>query len=320
MNCRDSLPAVADAPDQVRMFAGLEFLASPVRLEALDDLVHLMRVRGDDRIIAGLGQVLGLPVQRLHERRCVVDDHRFLVSQVERRIAVDHLDAGLGQHLSRILVFLLAAAARRIQHDAHLHAALMRADHRLAASCGSEKTNILIRSDFSAWSMASRIGLAESSGRTIRDRDIADSLSETYRCVVEPAAAICSCISFRRGRTRTVCGAARRRFHSAPSVRSWVPLSATTPPLITMIWSASRIVLSRCAMVITVRPFISRSSASITSFLRFAVERRGRFVQQQNRAVAHHDARNADALPLAAGECGAALADHGVVALAASSR
>src|SRR5690349_24632321 len=40
-----------------------------------------------------------------------------------------------------------------------------------ASSAGSEKTNILTRSDFDAVAMAARIGLAESSGRTSRDRD-----------------------------------------------------------------------------------------------------------------------------------------------------
>ena len=40
------LAAVADAPDEVRMFAGIEFAARPVGLEALDDLVHFMLVGG----------------------------------------------------------------------------------------------------------------------------------------------------------------------------------------------------------------------------------------------------------------------------------
>src|SRR5438132_10822529 len=36
---------------------------------------------------------------------------------------------------------------------------------------GSEKTNILMRSDVLAWPIASRIGVAASSGRTISERD-----------------------------------------------------------------------------------------------------------------------------------------------------
>src|SRR5262249_46484899 len=49
--------------------------------------------------------------------------------------------------------------------------------------------------------------------------------------------------------------------------------------------------------------------------LRFAVEGGRGFIEQQNRAVANHDARNADALPLSPGECHPALADHSVVPL-----
>src|SRR6516164_10411806 len=45
---------------------------------------------------------------------------------------------------------------------------------RMAAS---EKTNILIRSDLEARLMASRIGRAESSGKTINDRDITSPLN-----------------------------------------------------------------------------------------------------------------------------------------------
>ncbi len=49
-------------------------------------------------------------------------------------------------------------------------------------------------------------------------------------------------------------------------------------------------------------------------FFGFAVERGGGLVEQEDGAVADHDAGDADALALAAGEGGAALADEGVVA------
>ncbi len=111
--------------------ADSKVLAIPVGLEALDDFVDLVRVRGDDGVVARLGQVLGLPVERLDERRLVVDHHRLLVREVERRIAVDHLDSSGGECLPRVLVLFFAAAASRIQHDAHLHAAGSGGDHGL---------------------------------------------------------------------------------------------------------------------------------------------------------------------------------------------
>jgi hypothetical protein len=68
-------------------------------------------------------------------------------------------------------------------------------------------------------------------------------------------------------------------------------------------------------MVITVRPFISRSSPSITRRLGFGVERGRGLVEDQDRIVADHGAGDPDALALAAGQRVAALADHGVVPL-----
>jgi len=51
--------------------------------------------------------------------------------------------------------------------------------------------------------------------------------------------------------------------------------------------------------------------------LAFAVERRGRFVEDQNRRILDDRAREPDALPLSTGQLHAALADMRVVALAA---
>ncbi len=51
------------------------------------------------------------------------------------------------------------------------------------------------------------------------------------------------------------------------------------------------------------------SSAAWTSALRLRVERRGRLVEDQDRRVLEDRARDRDALPLAAGEPHAALAD-----------
>ena len=67
--------------------------------------------------------------------------------------------------------------------------------------------------------------------------------------------------------------------------------------------------------MMTVRPFISRSQSLDHEPLGLGVERRGRLVEDQDRRVADHRPRDADALALAAGERIAALADHRVVAV-----
>ncbi len=107
-----------------------EVLVRPVGVEAVDHLAGLEVVGRDDRVVAGLGQVLGLPVERFDEAHLVVHHHRLLVREVELRIAVADLDAGVHQRLARGFVLGLAGAARRVQHDADLDAALLGGDDR----------------------------------------------------------------------------------------------------------------------------------------------------------------------------------------------
>src|ERR1035437_1536502 len=70
-----SLPPISDTPDEMRMFPGLERLAVPVGFEAVADFSYFMAMRGDHRIVAGLRQVLRLPVERLYKRRFIIDNH-----------------------------------------------------------------------------------------------------------------------------------------------------------------------------------------------------------------------------------------------------
>ena len=120
--------------DHVRLVAGVERLAVPVGLEARRDLGHLVRHSRYDGVVARLGQVLRLPIERLHERDVVVDEHRLFVRQLERRIAVGHVHIRGHERLARRDVLLLAAAARRIQHHAHGNTPLARGDH-----CGEQR-------------------------------------------------------------------------------------------------------------------------------------------------------------------------------------
>ena len=114
-------------------------------------------------------------------------------------------------------------------------------------------------SDRFAAASASRIGLAVSSGRTISVCDM--MCARGYRR--------------RTGTCASGAGACRRLLEldavqlgvhavARQQARRGCPASATTPSLSTMILSASRIVDRRCAMVMTVRPFISRSRPSMT--------------------------------------------------------
>ena len=71
---------------------------------------------------------------------------------------------------------------------------------------------------------------------------------------------------------------------------------------------------SRCAIAITVLSAISVSRLCWIARFDFAVERRRRLVEHQDRRVLQDDARDRDALALSAGQFHAALADMRVVA------
>ena len=100
----------------------------------------------------------------------------------------------------------------------------------------------------------------------------------------------------------------------ARSSSACVPCSTMRPWSSTTSRSMRAMVESRCAMAITVLPAISVLEALLDRGLDFAVERRGRLVEHQDRCVLEDDARDRDALALAAGELHAALADLRVVA------
>ena len=75
---------------------GVKVLAVPIGFKAFHDFGDFVALFGDHRIVAGFGEVLGLPIERHHERRLVIHDHGFFVGEVEGRIAVDHFDASVG--------------------------------------------------------------------------------------------------------------------------------------------------------------------------------------------------------------------------------
>ena len=72
---------------------------------------------------------------------------------------------------------------------------------------------------------------------------------------------------------------------------------------------------SRCAIAITVLPFISVVEARLDRGLDLGIERGGRLVQHQDRRVLQDHARDGDALALAARKLHAALADLRVIAV-----
>jgi hypothetical protein len=121
-------------------------------------------------------RVQGSKVCRRSESSRIVDDHGFFMCDVEGRVRVQDLDTRVHQHLARCFVHFFATAPSGIQMICTF-TPRERAAITACISDGSENVNILTRSDFEARLIASRMGAAESSGKTIKERDgIPDSL------------------------------------------------------------------------------------------------------------------------------------------------
>ncbi len=93
-----------------------------------------------------------------------------------------------------------------------------------------------------------------------------------------------------------------------------MPISLIRPFSITTIWSADKIVESRCAIAITVRPRARSLERDLDLLFRFRVESGSRFVEQENRRVLQQRAGDGKALLLSAGEQATLVADDGLVA------
>jgi hypothetical protein len=119
----DSLAAVVGTPDEPRLPARGEFFARPVGLEARNHLRDFCLMSRNNGIIPRDGQIPGFPIEGLDEANLVVNDHRFLVSQLERRIAVPDFDSPVRQPVGCFIVLTFPAPPRRIEHHSHLHPA-----------------------------------------------------------------------------------------------------------------------------------------------------------------------------------------------------
>ena len=150
---------------------GVEFGAVPIGFEALDDLFDLVLVRGDDGVVAGLGEVLGLPVQRLDEG--VLSSMTMDFSWVRsKRGLLSMTSTPASVRVLRDSSFSFSPLRRcGIEHDANLDAALVGGDDGLEERGIGEDEHLDREATFGV-GMASRIGLAESSGRTITERDM----------------------------------------------------------------------------------------------------------------------------------------------------
>ncbi len=97
---------------------------------------------------------------------------------------------------------------------------------------------------------------------------------------------------------RTGRRTAGRTAPPAASSSSWVPCSTIAPSSMTRIRSASRIVVSRCAITKLVRSRAQRRHRVLEQQLGAGVDRAGRLVEDQQRRVGEERPGDRDQLPL----------------------
>jgi len=111
--------------------ARIEGVAVPIGLETLDDFRHIVPPCRDDRVVARFGEVFRRPVERFHECRVVVDDHRLFVREIEGRVRVLDVNICPLERFTGGVVVVLAVAASRVEHDSDVDATPPGRDHRL---------------------------------------------------------------------------------------------------------------------------------------------------------------------------------------------
>ena len=119
---------------------------------------------------------------------------------------------------------------------------------------------------------------------------------------------------------RTGCGRARRTGRPRRAARRACRARRPGPPSMTRIWSASRMVDSRCAMTSEVRPASAVFSARCTATSDSRVQVRGGLVEHDHRRRLEQQPGDRHPLLLAAGQPVAAVADDGVQARRAAPR
>jgi hypothetical protein len=116
--------AITITPNEEGAAVHAERFALPIGLKAFNDFLDLVRVSSDNGVVASVGEIFEGPIEGLDESKFIVDHYGLFVGDVEFRIAIDDIDAGNLEFLARILVFALAAAASRIEHDADVNTTL----------------------------------------------------------------------------------------------------------------------------------------------------------------------------------------------------
>ena len=97
---------------------------TPVGVEDVDDLLDVVRIVGDDPVVASQGEVLDHQVVGGHHGGFAVDDDRLLVCDVELGVGPLNVQPGVHEFLVGVVVGAVAAGAFGVEHHPHVHSGL----------------------------------------------------------------------------------------------------------------------------------------------------------------------------------------------------
>src|ERR1700722_2980118 len=121
----ETLPPVPGTPDETGWLTGLKAPPVPIGLETRDDLRHFVPIGGTDRVVARVGEILGLPIARLLKCRLVIDDERLLVSRTGLGTAGLPAAAPAPKAPAGGNPPAKSLGSLRVHHDSHRHPSLV---------------------------------------------------------------------------------------------------------------------------------------------------------------------------------------------------
>jgi hypothetical protein len=116
------------APQQAFISAAVPIALFPIGIEYLDDLRDVVRIVGDDAVVASQGELFLHQIEGGDERCVFVDHDRLFVCHVELGARPLDGDPGILELLVRLVIGPVAAGTLRVEHDPHIDTGIFPGD------------------------------------------------------------------------------------------------------------------------------------------------------------------------------------------------
>src|SRR5262245_12881588 len=84
----NSLSPIPAAPDQARIGSDNEFLAVPIRIEAVQYFLYFLRITRNNCIVARFFEIFWGPIQGFNERDFLIKNHGLFMRDIKIRIGI----------------------------------------------------------------------------------------------------------------------------------------------------------------------------------------------------------------------------------------